>query len=100
MIQIVKCNEDETGWMYDKVSHYRARYYNPNTGRFLSEDPIGFAGGFNFYAYADDDPVDFNDPFGLDKNASNNAPTAPENLSIMTTALPGYIYLDTALTVS
>jgi len=47
---------------------YRARYYNPTTGRFLSEDPIGFAGsGPNLYAYAGNDPVDFNDPFGMDK---------------------------------
>lgn len=43
---------------------YRARYYNPATGRFLSEDPIGFAGGFNLYAYANENPLSFNDPFG------------------------------------
>jgi hypothetical protein len=36
----------------------------------LSEDPIGFAGsGPNLYGYAGDDPIDFNDPFGLDKKA-------------------------------
>ena len=46
--------------------YYRARYYNPTTGRFLSEDPMGFAGsGTNLYAYAGDDPIDFSDPFGL-----------------------------------
>jgi uncharacterized protein RhaS with RHS repeats len=45
---------------------YRARYYNPTTGRFLSEDPMGFAGsGPNLYEYAGDNPVSFNDPFGL-----------------------------------
>jgi hypothetical protein len=44
---------------------YRARYYNPTTGRFLSEDPIGFAGGINKYAYAGDSPTNFNDPLGL-----------------------------------
>jgi RHS repeat-associated protein len=43
---------------------YRARYYNPTTGRFLSEDPIGFQGGFNLYAYANENPLRFNDPFG------------------------------------
>jgi len=43
---------------------YRARYYNPTTGRFLSEDPIGFAGGMNLYAYANENPLRFNDPFG------------------------------------
>jgi hypothetical protein len=34
-------------------------------GRFISEDPIQFKGGTNWYAYADDDPVKFNDPEGL-----------------------------------
>jgi RHS repeat-associated protein len=43
---------------------YRARYYNPTTGRFLSEDPIGLAGGFNLYAYAQDSPTNRVDPSG------------------------------------
>ena len=43
----------------------RARYYNPSTGRFLSEDPMGFAGsGTNLYAYTYDDPIDYRDPSG------------------------------------
>jgi RHS repeat-associated protein len=37
--------------------YYRARYYDPLIGRFVSEDPIGFMGGGNFYAYAGDDPT-------------------------------------------
>jgi RHS repeat-associated protein len=45
--------------------YYRARYYDPKNGRFLSEDPIGFAGGENFYVYVDNNPVLFTDPFGL-----------------------------------
>ena len=44
----------------------RARYYNPVWGRFISEDPIGLAGGINRYAYADGNPVEIIDPFGLD----------------------------------
>jgi RHS repeat-associated protein len=43
----------------------RARYFDPKTGRFLSEDPIGFNGGNNFYAYVENDPADQSDPFGL-----------------------------------
>ncbi|MCU0293268.1 MAG: hypothetical protein MUF10_14965, partial [Thermoanaerobaculaceae bacterium] len=38
--------DPETGLYY-----YRARYLDPKVGRFISEDPIGFAGGVNFYAY-------------------------------------------------
>jgi hypothetical protein len=46
--------------------YYRARYYDPNIGRFLSEDPIGFAGsGKNFYAYVGNSPVIFTDPSGM-----------------------------------
>ena len=48
----------------DSISYYRARYYDSATGRFLSEDPIRFAGGINLYAYALDSPVNKNDPEG------------------------------------
>jgi RHS repeat-associated protein len=49
---------------------YRARYYNPTTGRFLSEDPLGFAGsGTNLYAYAAWNPISNKDPLGLCANA-------------------------------
>jgi RHS repeat-associated protein len=52
---------DGTGLYY-----YRARYYNPDTGRFLSEDPAGFSGsGANLYNYAADGPTNFSDPRGL-----------------------------------
>jgi RHS repeat-associated protein len=46
------------------VDYYRARYYNPNTGRFLSEDPFGFGGGINLYAYTANSPTNWSDPFG------------------------------------
>ena len=45
--------------------YYRARYYDPSTGRFLNEDPLGYGGGINFYRYASDNPVSLKDPFGL-----------------------------------
>ncbi|MDP1658715.1 MAG: RHS repeat-associated core domain-containing protein, partial [Methylotenera sp.] len=51
--------DDQTGLYY-----YRARYYDTNTGRFISEDPLGFEAGINFYAYVDNNPVNANDPSG------------------------------------
>jgi RHS repeat-associated protein len=47
------------------VYFYRARYYNPQFQRFVSQDPIGFGGGLNVYRYAADSPISFIDPFGL-----------------------------------
>ena len=52
-------SDSETGLYF-----YRARYYDPSTGRFLSEDPIGFDGGVNWYAYTNNEPVLFLDPYG------------------------------------
>lgn len=34
-------------------------------GLFTQEDPIGIAGGLNLYGYANGDPINFSDPFGL-----------------------------------
>jgi RHS repeat-associated protein len=45
--------------------YLRSRWYDPKTGRFLTQDPIGLAGGVNLYAYAGNNPVTFTDPFGL-----------------------------------
>jgi RHS repeat-associated protein len=45
--------------------YYRARYYAPGLGRFISEDPIGIAGGLNVYRYSSDNPINNIDPFGL-----------------------------------
>jgi RHS repeat-associated protein len=46
--------------------HYRRnRYYDPATGRFTQEDPIGLAGGVNLYGFAEGDPVSYADPYGL-----------------------------------
>ncbi|HVO79157.1 MAG TPA: RHS repeat-associated core domain-containing protein [Terriglobales bacterium] len=47
------------------IYEYRVRYYDPNVGRFLREDPIKFWAGSNFYSYVRNNPVDFLDPFGL-----------------------------------
>lgn len=47
------------------LTHRRNRQYDPETGRFTQEDPIGLAGGLNLYGFANGDPVNFSDPFGL-----------------------------------
>jgi RHS repeat-associated protein len=68
---------DETGDYY-----YRARYYDPGVGRFISEDPIRLLGGINLYSYVDsvgktltknnaylytgNSPINRIDPLGLD----------------------------------
>jgi RHS repeat-associated protein len=44
---------------------YRARFYNPAIARFISQDPIRFLGGINFYAYVANNPVSNVDPLGL-----------------------------------
>lgn len=51
--------DQETG-----IYEYRARYYDQNAGRFISEDPIRFRGGINFYAYVLNSPTNFMDPTG------------------------------------
>ncbi len=51
---------DPNGLLY-----MRARYYNPYICRFINPDPIGFAGGLNWYAFADGNPVNYLDPYGL-----------------------------------
>jgi RHS repeat-associated protein len=54
--------DPETGLYY-----YRARYLDPKVGRFISEDPIGLAGGVNSYSYVAANPVNAVDPAGLFK---------------------------------
>jgi RHS repeat-associated protein len=54
--------DTETGLYY-----YRARYYDPASGRFLSEDPLEFAAGngANFYSYAINSPTNWVDASGM-----------------------------------
>jgi RHS repeat-associated protein len=52
--------DSETGLYYN-----RARYYDAVLRRFVSEDPIGLAGGINVYGYARNNPNDYRDPSGL-----------------------------------
>ena len=56
----------------------RNRLYDPLTGRFTQEDPIGLAGGLNVYGFAAGDPINFGDPFGLDPCMQHNFETDGE----------------------
>jgi len=56
--------EPDTGLFY-----YRARFYDPQLGRFLNEDPIGLVGGINPYAYVGNEPLVNVDSFGLQRLA-------------------------------
>lgn len=55
-------------WLTDLgLYDYRNRMYQPDLGRFLQPDPKQFAAGdYNLYRYCHNDPVNRNDPFGLD----------------------------------
>jgi len=48
-----------------QLHHYRARWYDPAVGRFITEDPAGFVDGPNLYAYVDNNPLTRTDPTGL-----------------------------------
>ncbi len=60
-----------TGREYDDLTglyYYRARWYDAGTGKFLSEDPLGFAAGdYNLSRYVGNDPLNSLDPSGLSK---------------------------------
>jgi RHS repeat-associated protein len=57
---LMQSGRDASGLLYR-----RNRYLDPKSGRFTQEDPIGLAGGLNLFGYANGDPVNFGDPFGL-----------------------------------
>jgi RHS repeat-associated protein len=60
--------DPETGLRY-----YRFRYFDPTIGRFISEDPLGFDGGTDFYGYVQNNPLLLIDPFGLSSMSFNRA---------------------------
>ncbi|MDI4499003.1 hypothetical protein E6P70_10430, partial [Moraxella nonliquefaciens] len=57
-----------TGQYFDKETglyYNHHRYYDPKTGRYITPDPLGLAGGNNLYTYVNNSPVHYNDPVGL-----------------------------------
>jgi RHS repeat-associated protein len=63
--------------------YYRARWYDPALGKFISEDPLGLDGGdANLYRYVGNDPVNSVDPFGLFKRDLQRNLTLPSIASL------------------
>ncbi|ARU59249.1 hypothetical protein OLMES_5266 [Oleiphilus messinensis] len=58
-------HDRETGYYYN---YYRD--YDPTLGRYLQSDPVGLGGGINTYGYANQNPVIYVDPYGLDAEAA------------------------------
>lgn len=75
---------------------YRARFYNPQFGRFLSEDPIEFSSGtVNLYEYAFDNPTGYTDPLGT----QNILPLQPPTPRVIPPTVAGLVLFDAALIV-
>jgi RHS repeat-associated protein len=60
---------DQRKWETDDewggVQQFRNRAYDPATGAWIQEDPIGVAGGVNVYRFNNGNPAAFSDPFGM-----------------------------------
>ena len=80
--------------------YFRARWYNPKDGRWLSKDPIGISGGLNLYEAFGNNPVNFVDPSGLvDMNLDSRTAYLPSG-SISEYDLSELIDIDGQFTVS
>lgn len=81
--------DGESGYYYNWH-----RFYNPETGRYLTSDPIGLAGGLNTYGYVGQNPYNGVDPWGLfaiatwdGKMASNGKTTINIEIPILFTGV-------------
>ena len=85
-LAVAHANEEENnlrfqGQYFDEESglHYnRFRYYDPQSGRFVNQDPIGLKGGNNNYRYVPN-PLSWVDPFGLTSKDCSNYGTAVDD---------------------
>lgn len=77
----------ETGLHYN---YYR--YYDPETGRYITSDPIGLLGGLNTYAYSYSNPIMYFDMLGLDATENSPNPSRPSaNLPNAADAICGLV---------
>jgi RHS repeat-associated protein len=99
------------GQYYDEETglHYNLnRYYDPFTGRYITQDPLGILGGLNSYQYVNGDPINWIDPLGLIKGLDGSSqplklPHYPDkpadingkiNIGAGKTPLEGYYNID------
>ena len=69
------------------IYEYRNRAYHPGLGRFMSEDPKGFAAGdYNLFRYVHNDPEDLTDPMGL--IAQEDPPPPPKYVMVLGSHIP------------
>ena len=68
-------HDSETGLIY-----LRNRYYDPETGRFITEDPI--KSGMNWFVYAGNNPVMFVDPWGLEESGDKDVLSSSDYLLV------------------
>ena len=87
-----------TGRRIDSESglyYYRARHYDPQEGRFMQPDPIGFDGGINLYTYVQNNPVNWIDPSGLDTYRQNRVLGFLDSKGTATTAPATHTFIYT-----
>ncbi|HEY6330284.1 MAG TPA: RHS repeat-associated core domain-containing protein, partial [Blastocatellia bacterium] len=84
--------DPETGLML-----YRARWYDPSQGRFVTEDPVGYRSGLNLYSYVGNSPLGWIDPTGFgpdspwwDPGDFFAGPTGTKILGVVGTASAGF----------
>jgi RHS repeat-associated protein len=70
------------------LDYFQARYYDPLTGRFLSEDPLPMedGDGFDRYSYGNNSPYVFVDPSGMDGENTTPTPPGPDEPPVVVTA--------------
>ncbi|MBQ7190163.1 MAG: hypothetical protein IJR99_12175 [Kiritimatiellae bacterium] len=87
-------------WQGREYSHatalysFRARWYDPASGRWLSKDPIGLEGGLNLYEAFGNNPVCFRDPEGLRWGINRNGPAITPVTNIGTNDLTASVLHD------